>query len=79
MSPVPTHAGRDTDLTSKETYERGEAVIPLDRDFAAVVDATEYHVFLTGHDGRFELSVSWRRYVTALEAKVQSSMSYGSS
>ena len=36
----------------------GEAVVPLDRDFAAVVDATEYHVFLTGHDGRFDLSVS---------------------
>ena len=36
----------------------GEAVVPLDRDFAAVVDAAEYHVFLTGHDGRFDLSVS---------------------
>jgi hypothetical protein len=36
----------------------GEAVVPLDRDFAAVVDATGYHVFLTGHDGRFDLSVS---------------------
>ena len=30
----------------------GEASIALDPDFAAVVDASEYHVFLTGYDGR---------------------------
>jgi hypothetical protein len=36
----------------------GEARVPLDRDFAGVVDATDYHVFVTGHDGRFDLSVS---------------------
>ena len=35
----------------------GEAVVSIDRDFAAVVDATDYHVFLTGYDGRSDLSV----------------------
>ena len=35
----------------------GEAVVPLDRDFAAVVDATDYLVFITGNDGRSDLSV----------------------
>ena len=35
----------------------GEAQIRLDPDFAAVVDTAEYHVFLTGHHGRCDLSV----------------------
>ena len=38
----------------------GEATIALDPDFAAVVDASKYHVFLTGYDGRSDLSVSDR-------------------
>jgi hypothetical protein len=39
------------------TLACGEAVIRLDPDFAAVVDTADYHVFLTGHDGRFDLTV----------------------
>jgi hypothetical protein len=35
----------------------GEAVVTLDRDFAAVVDTSGYHVFLTGYDGLAALSV----------------------
>ena len=40
------------------TLACGEARIRLDPDFATVVDPSEYHVFLTGHDGRCDLSVS---------------------
>jgi hypothetical protein len=40
------------------TLACGEAMIRLDPDFAAVVDPSDYHVFLTGHDGRFDLTVS---------------------
>lgn len=40
--------------------ECGEALIRLDPDFAAVVDTSDYHVFLTGHDGRFDLTVGER-------------------
>ena len=36
-----------------DTLVCGEAAVALDPDFAAVVDASNYHVFLTGHDGRF--------------------------
>jgi len=36
----------------------GEATIALDPDFAAVVDTSKYHVFLTGQDGRCDLAVS---------------------
>jgi hypothetical protein len=35
-----------------------EASIALDPDFAAVVDPTKYHVFLTGLDGVFDLSAA---------------------
>ncbi len=35
----------------------GEAVVPLDRDFAAVVDTSAYHVFLTATDGPADLLV----------------------
>jgi hypothetical protein len=42
------------------TLACGQAVVRLDRDFAAIVDATDYLVFLTGHDGRADLSVSDR-------------------
>ena len=35
----------------------GEASIALDPDFAAVVDITKYHVFLSGYDGESNLSV----------------------
>jgi hypothetical protein len=35
----------------------GEAIVPLDRDFAAVVDTSDYHVFLAGYEGRSDLSV----------------------
>jgi hypothetical protein len=35
----------------------GEASIALDPDFAAVVDITKYHVFLSGYDGESDLSV----------------------
>jgi hypothetical protein len=35
----------------------GEASIALDPDFAAVVDTSKYHVFLSGYDGRSDLSV----------------------
>jgi hypothetical protein len=38
----------------------GETSIALDPDFASVVDASKYHVFLTGYDGRSDLSVSDR-------------------
>jgi hypothetical protein len=36
----------------------GEAWIALDPDFAAVVDTSKYHVFLTGQDGRCDVSVA---------------------
>ena len=39
------------------TLACGEATVALDPDFAAVVDASDYHVFLTGYDGRSDLSV----------------------
>jgi hypothetical protein len=39
----------------------GEATIKIDPDFAAVVDASTYHVFITGYDGRADLSVCDRR------------------
>lgn len=42
------------------TLACGEATIALDPDFAAVVDASDYHVFLTGDEGIFELCVSSR-------------------
>jgi hypothetical protein len=32
-------------------------MVRLDPDFAAVVDTADYHVFLTGHDGCFDLTV----------------------
>jgi hypothetical protein len=35
----------------------GEASIALDPGFGAVVDTSKYHVFLTGYDGRSDLSV----------------------
>jgi hypothetical protein len=35
----------------------GEATVTLDPDFAAVVDTSKYHVFLTGYEGRSDLSV----------------------
>ena len=40
------------------TLACGETLVRLDPDFAAVVDPADYHVFLTGHDGRFDLTVS---------------------
>ena len=39
------------------TLACGEAVITLDPDFMAVVDASDYLVFVTGNDGRSDLSV----------------------
>ena len=42
------------------TLACGEAEVRLDRDFAAIVDATDYLVFITGDDGRSDLSVSDR-------------------
>ena len=39
------------------TLRCGEAAVALDPDFAAVVDVSDYHVFLTGYDGRSDLSV----------------------
>jgi hypothetical protein len=39
------------------TLACGEATVALDPDFAAVVDPSDYHVFLTGYDGRANLSV----------------------
>jgi hypothetical protein len=39
----------------------GEASIDLDPDFAAVVDTSKYHVFLTSHDMHADLAVSERR------------------
>ena len=42
------------------TLECGEAAIALDPDFAAIVDTAKYHVFLTGYDGRLDLSVTAR-------------------
>ena len=42
------------------TLRCGEAAVALDPDFAAVVDASDYHVFLTGDDGIFDLCVSSR-------------------
>jgi hypothetical protein len=44
----------------------------IDPDFAAVVDLTDYHVFLTGYDGERELTVTNR---TALGFCVESSKS----
>jgi hypothetical protein len=35
----------------------GDADVALDPDFAAVVDTSDYHVFLTGYDGLSDLSV----------------------
>jgi hypothetical protein len=42
------------------TLTCGEAVVPLDHDFAAVVDTSQYHVFLTGCDGLSDLSACER-------------------
>jgi hypothetical protein len=42
------------------TLACGGAHIRLDPDFAAVVDTADYHVFLTGHHGRCDLSVGDR-------------------
>jgi hypothetical protein len=42
------------------TLACGEAEVRLDRDFAAIVDATDYLVFITRNDGRSDLSVSDR-------------------
>ncbi len=39
------------------TLTCGKAEVRLDPDFAAVVEATDYLVFLTGNDGRSDLSV----------------------
>jgi hypothetical protein len=41
----------------RATLVCGEALITIDRDFAAVVDPADYHVFLTGYDGAADLSV----------------------
>src|SRR5215207_10258351 len=38
----------------------GEASIALDSDFAAVVDASKYHVFLTAHRSNADLAVTER-------------------
>jgi hypothetical protein len=38
----------------------GEASIALDADFAAVVDASKYHVFLTAHKPHADLAVTER-------------------
>ena len=42
------------------TLACGEAEVPFDPDFAAVVDTSDYHVFLTGDDQLFDLCVSKR-------------------
>jgi hypothetical protein len=42
------------------TLACGEAAVRLEPEFAALVDTAAYHVFLTGHDGRSDLSVSAR-------------------
>ena len=42
------------------TLRCGEAAIALDPDFAAVVDASQYHVFLTAHSVKTNLAVSRR-------------------
>jgi hypothetical protein len=39
------------------TLACGEALIPLDPDFAAVVDTSKYHVFLTGYGVHADLAV----------------------
>ena len=39
------------------TLACGEAAVRLDPDFAAVVDVSDYLVFITGNDGRSDLSV----------------------
>ncbi len=41
----------------RATLVCGEAQVTIDRDFAAVVDPADYHVFLTGYDGAADLSV----------------------
>jgi hypothetical protein len=41
----------------RATLVCGEALVTIDRDFAAVVDPADYHVFLTGYDGAADLSV----------------------
>ena len=38
-------------------WSAGRRSVTIDRDFAAVVDPADYHVFLTGYDGATDLSV----------------------
>ncbi len=48
----------------------GEASIALDPDFAAVVDTrAEYHVFVTGQDGRCDFSVAGKKTPTGFRVK----------
>jgi hypothetical protein len=44
----------------ESTLACGQAEVRLDPDFAAVVDLSKYHVFLTGYDGQSDLSVCER-------------------
>ena len=61
------------------SLECGEAVVSFDPDFAAIVETTKYHVFLTGHDD-FDLRVSDRNpdsfRVAARDAKSSGSFSW---
>jgi hypothetical protein len=41
----------------KGQLECGQATVPIDPDFAAIVNVDDYHVFLTGYDGQSDLSV----------------------
>jgi len=44
----------------KGQLQNGCASVVIDPDFAAVVDLTDYHVFLTGYDGERDLTVTNR-------------------
>ena len=57
--------------------ECGRAEIPIDRDFAALVDLTNYHVFLTEYDDHHSLYVT-RRTPTAFSVQAKNESVAGS-